>query len=72
MNISKISFIVTALAVLLASANVIIRAVSNKSMTSALIILGAMVAVFIFSVIVTGGNKNDAEKKTEPTDKNEQ
>ncbi len=69
MNISKISFIVTAVAVLLASANVIIHAVRNDNMVSSLIILALVFAFFVFSVVVTGG-KN--KKKPDNSDENKE
>ena len=69
MNISKISFIVTAVAVLLASANVIIHAVRNDNMISSLIILGLVFAFFIFSAVVTGSKKKN---KTDNSDKTEE
>ena len=69
MNISKISFIVTAVAVLLASANVFIHAVRNDNMISSLIILGLVFAFFIFSAVVTGGKKKN---KTDNSDQTEE
>ena len=66
MNISKISFIVTAVAVLLASANVIIHAVRTDNMVSSLIILALVFAFFVFSVVVTGGkNKMNPDNSDE-------
>ena len=69
MNISKISFIVTAVAVLLASANVIIHAVRNDNMVSSLIILALVFAFFVFIVVVMGG-KN--KKKPDNSDENKE
>ncbi len=69
MNISKISFIVTAVAVLLASANVIIHAVRNDNMVSSLIILALVFAFFVFSVVVTGGK---SKKKPDNSDENKE
>lgn len=58
MSVSKLSFIVTAAAVVLAAINVIIRAVQHSPMLVPMILLGVMVAAFIFSLIVISGEKD--------------
>ncbi len=68
MSISKISIITTAVAVILASANVIIHAVKEDSMTAPLIILGIVFAAFIFSVIVVGNKKKKQAEEITKTE----
>ncbi|GEM_PF-4474514 len=70
MNIVNLSFVVTAIAVVLASVNVIIRATqSETSMLPSLILLGFTVAAFVFSLIViNNSNKKDENKPKDSTD----
>lgn len=65
MSVSKLSFVITAAAVVLAAINVIIRATQHASMLVPMILLGVMVAAFIFSLIVISG------KKEKPQDENQ-
>lgn len=65
MSVSKLSFVITAAAVVLAAINVIIRATQHVSMLVPMILLGVMVAAFIFSLIVISG------KKEKPQDENQ-
>lgn len=70
MNIVKLSFVVTAIAVVLASVNVIIRATqSDISMLPSLILLGFTVAAFVFSlIIINNSNKKDENQTKDSTD----
>ncbi len=58
MSIGKLSFITTAIAVVLAAVNVIIHAVKHSdSMLWPMILLGLMVAAFVFSLFVLSNEK---------------
>lgn len=71
MNIVKLSFLVTAIAVVLASVNVIIRATQSEiSMLPSLILLGFTVAAFVFSLIVI--NNSNKKDENQPKDSNDE
>ena len=64
MSISKLSFIVTAAAVVLAAINVIIRATTpDQSMLWPMTLLVVTAVAFLFSLVVISGKKGD--KKTD-------
>ena len=63
MSIAKLSFIVTAAAVVLAAINVIIRATTpDQSMLWPMILLAITAAAFLFSLVVISGKKSDTAK----------
>ena len=65
MSISKLSFIVTAAAVVLAAINVIIRATTpDQSMLWPMILLAITAAAFLFSLVVISGKKGDKKPDT--------
>ncbi|MBQ5889326.1 MAG: hypothetical protein IIW73_00015 [Clostridia bacterium] len=65
MSIAKLSFIVTAAAVVLAAINVIIRATTpDRSMLLPMILLGVTAAAFLFSLVVISGKKGDKKPDT--------
>lgn len=65
MSISKLSFIVTAAAVVLAAINVIIRATTpDQSMLWPMTLLVVTAVAFLFSLVVISGKKGDKKPDT--------
>lgn len=66
MSISKLSFVVTAAAVVLAAINIILRATSHdQSMLWPMVLLVGTVVAFLFSLFVISGKKGDKKADTE-------
>lgn len=69
MSIPKLSFVITAAAVVLAAINVILRATSHdQSMLWPMILLVVTVVAFLFSLVVISGKKGEEKPGSEKAD----